>query len=106
MKHIKTFENFSQDLDQEILDEGVIGDLVKKTTDKLAGWNSEENIKWVKKMALAYVNKGDLDKDEYEKAKSLNFDSTKEEVKNFLKKADKLRANLMSVGGHIFGGGA
>lgn len=109
MKHVKTFENFAKEYDNQQLDENVISDLVTKTGDKIStsliGWDKPENIEFAKKFALQYIKAGKIKQEDYDKAKAVNFDPKHPDSKNFLKASALIKSSLKSHGSHTFGGG-
>lgn len=108
LKHIKTFENFSQKFvendDIEMIDEG-LKDFLKDIADKIGvkfedfitQWKDPETVAWAKKMAKGYLNNGRLDKDAYNKALSVNFDPENPKSRDFFLQMSKIKGAL-SIG--------
>jgi len=108
MKYIKTFENFSENINADIVEEGIIGDTIGKVAGKVGdavekfaySWDSKEMINWAKTKGTAYVQSGKIAQDIYDKAKAANFDPKNPESKPYLLACAKLKGQTMSAGGH------
>jgi hypothetical protein len=103
LKHLKTFESYytPEVLDTEKLDEGLIKDVVAKlgvkAEDFLTQWKNPETIKWAKRMAKAYLQKGTLSQEAYDKALAVDFNPSNNDSREFFLQMAKIKGALQSA---------
>jgi len=107
LKHLKTFESFSEDFDNqevELIDEG-LSDWLNKIADKvgvaaediLTQWKKPEVIAWAKKMAPSYLQNGSLNQDAYDQAATVNFDPSNNASRDFFVQMAKIKGAKLSA---------
>lgn len=105
LKHLKTFESYSQKYDNsELLEEGKVGDFIKKVATKagmkiedfLLKWKDPKTISWAKNMAKKYIKLQQLSKEAYNKALQVNFDPENNEARDFFVQMAKIKGAKLS----------